>query len=500
MAKLGQQTTVTLDQTLTLTPQLKQALRVLGMSALELEAEVSLALESNPMLERADEQERPEASAENTAETSQANGEDSNKAEREVDLNTHTELPDWRHDDDLNHLNRSLSAQSSSGGEDLWLQQHVPSTSLREHLLWQLDMSQFNERQRAIGQCLIDAIKPDGYLGEPLPDLAASLPKDWQTSLTELTDVLSMIQTFDPTGVGAQNPSECLCIQLDSLRRDTHAWASMFDAPYQPALVDLAETIATEHLNLLARGEVSLIKRKLQVPSEQLDQAIELLQQLNPKPGLGFDETPPEYIEPDVYVEKKGHDWHVRPARHGAGLSISKHYQRMMKERKSECYEYLSGQLQEARWLMKNIEARQDTVTRVAQCLVQHQRGFFDHGPEAMRPMVLRDVAAELELHESTISRATSRKFLRCQRGTFELKYFFSQGPSNSDDGDQTSSTAIQAVISRLVASEDPRKPLSDSKLVALLDQEGIEVARRTVAKYRDILGIASSSERKRLS
>lgn len=496
MAKLGQQTTVTLDQTLTLTPQLKQALRVLGMSALELEAEVNLALESNPMLERTDEQERPELANESSNEPNK----EASQAEQEVDLATHTELPDWAHDDDLNHLSRSSNTATSSSGEDLWLQQHVPSTSLHEHLLWQLNMSQLNERQRAIGQCLIDAIKPDGYLAEPLHDLASTLPKDWQVSLSELNDVLALVQAFDPTGVGAQTPSECLCIQLNSLRRDAHAWSALFDAPHEPTLIDLAENLASNHLDLLAKGELKAIKRKLDVSEEALNQAVDLLQHLNPKPGLGFDATPPEYIEPDVYVEKKGHDWHVRPARHGAGLSINQHYQRMMKERKSECYEYLSGQMQEARWLMKNIEARQDTVTRVAQCLVRHQRGFFDHGPEAMRPMVLRDVAEELELHESTISRATSRKFLRCQRGTFELKYFFSQGPSNSDDGDKTSSTAIQAVISRLVANEDPRKPLSDSKLVALLDQEGIEVARRTVAKYRDVLGIASSSERKRLN
>lgn len=467
-----------LGQSLTLTPQLRQAIRLLQMSSLELEAEISLAVESNPLLERLDEA-QPEPDADQAADIGDA--EAPARAEAEADEPS-LDLPDW----DLDDYPGAAGTAASHDGDD---ERERPLTDtdqdIRDHLLWQLNLTPMSPRERAIAVALIDAIDEDGYLGETLAALREALRPEVEAEIGEIETVLHRVQHFDPLGVGARSLSECLMIQLSQ-----HA-----DTP----VVELARNIAREHLETLARLGPDRLAAQLEQPLEPVHEAVGLLRSLDPRPGAAYSHTTPEYIVPDATVVRHRGTWRVRL---GPGclprLGINHHYESLLGTAAKDDASYLRGQLQEARWLIKSLETRADTVLRVADCIVRRQSDFLDYGPEAMRPLVLREVAEELELHESTISRVTTRKYLHTPRGTFEFKYFFSSSLGTADGG-HASSTAIQAMVRRLIQEEDPRKRLSDAALVKALEREGVTVARRTIAKYREALNIPSSNQRRGL-
>lgn len=468
-----------LGQSLTLTPQLRQAIRLLQLSSLELETEISLALESNPLLERPEEA-MPEADGTQGEAPSEAPADD--RVETEVDEVYELDVPEWDLDD---YGSGSGAAPGSEGDDEREGKQAQTSEDLQDHLLWQLNLTPMSPRDRAIAVTLIEAIGEDGYLGDTLEALRDGLRPDVIAELDEIEAVLHRIQRFDPLGVGARSLSECLLIQL---------------SPSQPTPdVELARRVVAQHLEPLAKIGPDRLASQLGVSSELMQQAVQLVRSLDPRPGSAYASAAPEYIAPDAYVVRRRGLWHVqlgpgcRPA-----LGINRHYESLIGVAGKSDSTYLRGQLQEARWLIKSLETRADTVLRVAECIVRHQIGFLDFGPEAMRPLVLREVADELELHESTISRVTTRKYLHTPRGTFEFKHFFSSSLATADGG-SASSTAIQAMIRRLIEQENPRKPLSDAALVQALEREGVTVARRTVAKYREAMGLPSSNERQRL-
>ncbi|MCX7563610.1 RNA polymerase factor sigma-54 [Xanthomonadaceae bacterium XH05] len=468
-----------LGQSLTLTPQLRQAIRLLQLSSVELETEISQALESNPLLERPDEaMPEPEPpSHDATAQTpADERGDEAPGEDYELDV------PDW----DLDDYGRGSGAAPGSEGDDE--RETILAggeEDLQDHLLWQLNLTPMSTRDRAIAVTLIESIGEDGYLGETLDALRDGLHPEIDAELDEIETVLHRIQHFDPLGVGARSLSECLDIQL---------------SPSEPsAVVELARHVVAQHLESLAKLGPERLAVQLGVASELMHEAVTLVRSLDPRPGSGYARATPEYIAPDAYVVRRRGTWQVQL---GPGcrqrLGINRHYESLIGVACKSDSTYLRGQLQEARWLIKSLETRADTVLRVAECIVRHQSGFLDFGPEAMRPLVLREVAEELDLHESTISRVTTRKYLHTPRGTFEFKHFFSSGLATADGG-SASSTAIQAMIRRLIEQENPRKPLSDAALVQALEREGVTVARRTVAKYREGMNISSSNERQRL-
>ncbi|GGA85581.1 RNA polymerase sigma-54 factor [Arenimonas soli] len=466
-----------LGQQLSLTPQLRQAIRLLQLSALELETELNQALESNPLLERGDEDQgddRPEG--EKPEEPSQ---EDTPGDAPEPDEFERAEVDEW-------YEAPAGDRRHSDGGEPDELSAAAP-IDLHAHLVWQLQLSHLGPRDLAIGQAVIEAINDDGYLEGPLADIQAALQPELDVSDAEIETVLHIVQHFDPVGAGARCLSECLCVQLSLLSDDT------------PGL-DLATRLSKDHLDALARLGADRLGGQLGESAEDMATAVALLRTLDPKPGAQIGGSEPEYIAPDAIAYRQNGVWKVRLA---AGsrprLAINRHYESLIGKASREDDSYLRGQLQEARWLIKSLETRADTVERVARAIVRQQSAFLDHGNEAMRPLTLREVAEELGLHESTVSRATTRKYLRTPRGTFEFKHFFGSGIA-TDHGGSASSTAIQAMIRKLIEGESPRSPLSDQKLAESLKAEGIPVARRTVAKYRESMNIPASNERQRLA
>lgn len=471
-----------LGQQLKLTPQLRQAIRLLQLSQLELETELTMALESNPMLESTDERqepEPPEASGEGDdrreqdSERSDADAEVEAVAEPTLDMDT-----GWEDE---------FSPRSGSGSDDREPQEAAGSVtdSLHDHLMWQLNLTPMSDRDRAIGTALIDAIDDDGHLSEPLDAIRQALQPDIEADDDELEAVLHRIQRFDPIGVGARCLSECLGVQLSALDDDTDA-------------LPMAQRIAREHLEDLAKLGPEKLAKLMVADADEVAKAVELLRGLDPRPGAQVSAQTIEYVTPDAYVSRQDGVWRVHLAA-GARprLGINRLYEGLIGEASRDDANYLRGQLQEARWLIRSLETRADTVLRVATAIVRRQVGFLEHGPEAMRPLTLREIADELDLHESTISRVTTRKYLHTPRGTFEFKHFFSSSLS-TEGGGSASSTAIQAMIKRLIDAENPAKPLSDSKLAATLKTDGITVARRTVAKYREAMNIPSSNERQR--
>jgi RNA polymerase sigma-54 factor len=471
---------IKLGQQLTLTPQLRLAIRLLQLSALELEQELSQALESNPLLEREDEAEAEAeesfepGSAEPVAEAAESTS-DSDAPGEEFD-----EVPDFRWEDDA-----AGSRVDGAGGEEREDIRAAPQ-DLHEHLLWQLRLSHLKPRDEKIGVVVIEAIGDDGYLEGSIEDLQAALQPEIVASSPEIETVLHLVQRFDPVGVGARNLAECLGVQLSLLDPSTPGWA-------------LARQLAAGHLDALAKLGPARLAATLQAGECEIERAVALLRSLDPRPGarIGGGET--EFIVPDAIAFRQGGVWKVA-THHSAQprLGINRQYERLIGTSGRENDTYLRAQLQEARWLLKSLETRADTLLRVARAIVRQQSGFLEHGPQAMRPLTLREVAEELGLHESTISRATTRKYLRTPRGTFEFKYFFSSGIA-TDSGGGASATAIQAMLRRLVDAENPRAPLSDAKLAEMLKADGIPVARRTVAKYREAMNIPSSTERQRL-
>lgn len=466
-----------LGTALALTPQLRQAIRLLQLSQIELEAELQAAVESNPLLELAEPGDDEGAAA--TLDDSPANEapEDAEGAGAEAadEVDEAFTDEDWTLGDD----DAGPRQRDDDDGER---EDAGAAPGLHEHLRWQLRMSVHSARDEAIGEAVIDALDDDGYLREPLEALPAALPAALDVTLDDVRALLRLVQQFDPIGCGARDLAECLGLQLAALSVDT------------PGLA-LAQRLVAAHLDAIARQRPDRLAADLGVDTTALVEAIALVKALDPKPGARFDGAPAEYVQPDAIALKQRGVWRVRMARGGGGLRLNSHYQGLIGRCSRDDDAYLRGQLQEARWLIKALENRGETLQRVAEAIVRTQSAFLDHGLEAMRPLTLRDVAEQLDLHESTISRATTRKYLRTPRGTFEFKFFFSAGLA-TEHGGAASSTAVQAMIRKMIEAEPAGKPLSDQALADVLKAEGIAVARRTVAKYREGLGLPPSSER----
>ncbi len=461
---------------LTMTPQLQQAIRLLQLSAVDLQTEIQTALEANPMLEIQEQEiSQDTASQEDTSEEDSAlnfyaepdpNGEEFTW---EVRLGTKREA----------HFHESL-------GNELETLNSVPIT-LRDHLVWQMELTPFSENDLLIAAAIIDSINEDGFLTCDISDIQATVQDTVEVNTQEVEAVLHRIQQFDPLGVGARNIGESLKVQLEHLAPDF---------PWR----DKAKELVMHHLELLGKRDYAALRRRLGLSMEELHEVIQCIQSLNPRPGTEIGGSSAEYVIPDVYTYKKHGKWVVElNPECMPKLRINDHYAGLIRRAdSSQDNQYLRNQLQEARWFLKSIENRNDTLFKVASCIILQQQDFLEHGEEAMKPLILHDVAKVLELHESTISRVTTQKYLHTPRGTFELKYFFSSHV-NTEKGGECSATAIRAVIKKLIAAESRKKPLSDSKLAKMLAELGIPVARRTVAKYREAMNIAPSNERKQL-
>jgi len=450
-----------LGQSLTMTPQLQQAIRLLQLPVLDLNAEIQEALEENIMLEMEDLPDLPQTSAESTAEIETLKSEDfwqTRTAER-------TQDGGW------NGEGRPISDFADESGQNL-----------REHLLWQLEMEHFTPREVIIGEAIIDSINDDGYLTADLDEIYASLDEESAVVESEIERTLTKIQRLDPIGVGARSISECIILQLSQLEWKT------------PGL-QLAISIATDYLGLVANRDYGELRRSLRTSEDDLHEALALVRGCNPKPGLAVSPPSAEYVIPDVFVRKIDNRWQVEISPTGVPrLSVNQQYAKLL--RGSGEHAVLKSQLQEARWLIRSLEIRNETLMKVATSIVARQTEFLEHGDESMKPMVLRDVAEEIGMHESTISRVTTNKYMHTPRGVFEFKYFFSSHLASASGEDQ-SSTSVRAKIRKLIGAENPKKPLSDSKITNLLKEDGISVARRTVAKYREAMNIPSSSDRR---
>jgi RNA polymerase sigma-54 factor len=496
-----------LSQHLALTPQLQQSIRLLQLSTLELNQEIEQVLTENPLLERADdpfngslrlssdgtlknEHYEPEGGAGGEpagARDEAAEGSSGEGAATDVTSAQENEFgSDWAAAD---------SGRRNSGTDDEMDMPQLAAvqTTLRDHLLAQVAVTKLSRRDSALVTVLIDAIDEDGYLRQPLEEIATLLPGQLEVEPEELTMALKLIQSFDPPGVGARNASECLALQL----RPEAGNAAM---RAEPATQELALAIVREHLELLAAHDFTKLKRLLRCDDQGLRDAHALIRSLTPFPGRAFLAEDVQYVVPDVIVRKVKGVWRatlnpdVMPQ-----LRINRMYAQILREhRGSEQAASLAARLQEARWLIKNVQQRFDTILRVSEAIVERQRNFFTHGEVAMRPLVLREIADTLGLHESTVSRVTTQKFMLSPMGTFELKYFFGSHVA-TEAGGAASSTAIRALIRQLIGAEDPKKPLSDSKIAEMLGEQGIVVARRTIAKYREALRIPPVSLRKSL-
>ncbi|UZJ44817.1 RNA polymerase factor sigma-54 [Marinimicrobium sp. C6131] len=493
-----------LGQQLTMTPQLQQAIRLLQLSTLDLQQEIQEALDSNPMLEVEEVHEGPEEKSNDDRESDARNGKDTRDGETpastdsdsadlgQTDSDWNDEIPnDLPVDTSWDDVYQSTPAASGSyeGDENSDYDSRRGTTdSLYDHLMWQLNLTPMSDRDRIIAMTLIDAVEPSGMLSISLEEIFEGLQNDWEElEYDEIVAVQHRLQQFDPCGVASQNLSECLLVQLQQMPADT-------------PLLEAAKTIVRQYLPQLASRDYRQLMRRTRLKEHELRDAITLIQSLNPRPGDQIASGDVEYVVPDVFVEKREGRWVVELNPDIAPrLRINPDYASMVKRADSSTDNtFLKDNLQEARWFLKSLQSRNETLLKVATCIVEKQRGFLDHGAEAMRPLVLHDIAELVDMHESTISRVTTQKYMHTPQGIFELKYFFSSHVS-TESGGECSSTAIRAIIKKLVASESPQKPLSDSKITALLAEQGIKVARRTIAKYRESLGIPPSNERKTL-
>ena len=486
-----------LGQHLTITPQLQQAIRLLQLSTVELQQEIREALDTNPLLEEAGED--GELRSDGTAdgeETSVSETEGANDAEAgdPTDLDMEANGTDAASENEWeDSYDSGVAMTSRSDGErpDIDARNSRPQT-LRDHLLWQMQMTSFSETDRRIAESLIDAINEDGYLTSKIEEVQQILARDndgvagMNVEADEIEAVLHQIQNFDPIGVGARDLAECLRLQLKALPPET------------PSLAEAIELATTEHLALLGARDYNQLRRHMKVSPEALQQAVQLIQRLNPRPGGTVQSTASNYIAPDIIVRKFRGVWRadlngeVAPR-----LRINALYERMIQRGDSSAdNRYLQDQLQQARWFIKSLTSRNETLLKVARTIVDRQRAFFDHGPEAMKPLVLHDIAESVSMHESTISRVTTNKYMLTPRGIFELKYFFSSHVATADGG-ACSATAIRSMIKKLIEGEPSNRPISDSKIAEILSGQGIHVARRTVAKYRESISIPPSNQRK---
>ncbi|OPX54946.1 RNA polymerase, sigma 54 subunit, RpoN/SigL [Oceanospirillum multiglobuliferum] len=499
-----------IGQSLTMTPQLQQAIRLLQLSTLDLQQEIQEALESNPMLELEDEFESSPSSDDKelefqTKSESLASNAEHSDAEVEHESYTATAEDSWQDSipedlpvdggwDDI--YQESLYTSSSGSGDDdnSVFERGTVTETLQDHLLWQINLSSLSPQDVLIAESIIDSIDPDGYLNSDIEEIWQGLQTrpefqntEFELEFDEVKAVLGFVQHLDPIGCGAKNLQDCLLIQLQTI--DT-----------TPFLLEKTRKLITFYLELLGSRDFAQLMRKLRIKENELQEIIGLIHSLNPKPGASISTEHAEYITPDLFVTKEHDHWKVDLNPDIAPkIRIHNTYSGLIKRADSSPDNtFMKNQLQEARWFLKSLHSRNETLLKVGLEIVKRQQAFLEIGEEGMKPMVLHDIADAIGMHESTISRVTTQKYIHTPRGIFELKYFFSSHVSTSSGG-EASSTAIRALIKKLITDEPPRKPFSDSKLANMLAEQGIEVARRTVAKYREAMNIPPSNERKRL-
>ncbi|MFJ5436311.1 RNA polymerase factor sigma-54 [Pectobacterium brasiliense] len=468
-----------LSQQLAMTPQLQQAIRLLQLSTLELQQEIQLALENNPLLEQTDQHDEIES-----FEKADSDSLDTGEALEQRDMPE--ELPLDATWDEIYSAGTPSGTGTDYRDEELPIYQGETTQTLQDYLMWQVELTPFSDTDAAIATSIVDAVDNTGYLTVPLQDILDSIGDD-DVTLEEVEAVLKRVQRFDPVGVAARDLRDCLLVQLSQFADDT------------PRLTE-ARLIVSDHLDLLANHDFRSLIRVTRLKEEVLKEALALIQSLDPRPGQSINTGESEYVIPDVLVRKVQGIWAVELNTDSVPrLQINQQYAALGNNARNDSDgQFIRSNLQEARWLIKSLESRNDTLLKVTRCIVEQQQDFFEQGEEFMKPMVLADIAQAVDMHESTISRVTTQKFLHSPRGIFELKYFFSSHV-NTDSGGEASSTAIRALVKKLIAAENPVKPLSDSKLTALLSDQGIIVARRTVAKYRESLSIPPSNQRKQL-
>ncbi|HDD9364514.1 TPA: RNA polymerase factor sigma-54 [Escherichia coli] len=468
-----------LSQQLAMTPQLQQAIRLLQLSTLELQQELQQALESNPLLEQIDTHEEID-----TRETQDSETLDTADALEQKEMPE--ELPLDASWDTIYTAGTPSGTCGDYIDDELPVYQGETTQTLQDYLMWQVELTPFSDTDRAIATSIVDAVDETGYLTVPLEDILESIG-DEEIDIDEVEAVLKRIQRFDPVGVAAKDLRDCLLIQLSQFDKTT-PW------------LEEARLIISDHLDLLANHDFRTLMRVTRLKEDVLKEAVNLIQSLDPRPGQSIQTGEPEYVIPDVLVRKHNGHWTVELNSDSIPrLQINQHYASMCNNARNDGdSQFIRSNLQDAKWLIKSLESRNDTLLRVSRCIVKQQQAFFEQGEEYMKPMVLADIAQAVEMHESTISRVTTQKYLHSPRGIFELKYFFSSHV-NTEGGGEASSTAIRALVKKLIAAENPAKPLSDSKLTSLLSEQGIMVARRTVAKYRESLSIPPSNQRKQL-
>ncbi len=474
------------SQHLALTPQLQQSIRLLQLSTQELNQELEIIIQENPLLERIDKNEGSNNTSDNFIQSPSQPDTQENTSENESSITSNQDNIETEYYESTGIANRWEENNGNDEDGEFRYQESVTLT-LRDHLIGQLKLMPLSERDQTLLVYLVDAINDDGYLDQGLDELLANLPEELEVDLLELQTALKHIQHLDPPGIGARNLSECLSLQLDTMPVDT---------PY----LELAKSLAESHLQLLASRDFVRLKKVLHCDDDSLRQAQQILVKLNPKPGYEFITLSSDhYIQHEILVKKVKGIWiatlndEVIPK-----LRINQLYADILKRNRDSSSNYLTSQMQEAKWMIKNIQQRFSTILRVSQAIVDRQRNFFEHGEVAMRPLVLREIADELGLHESTVSRVTTRKYMLTPRGVYELKYFFGSHVS-TDTGGACSATAIRALIKQMIAEENTKKPLSDNQLTEILSKQGIVVARRTIAKYRESLNIPAANQRKSL-
>ena len=486
-----------LGQTLSMTPQLQQAIRLLQLSSLELQNEIQQALEENPLLQLAEDADdsRPEPVTELAPPSDSSSDNKPDNETTTVDAPDDAspfdqDIPDELHmDAEWEDVYDTRSSNSDGSGDNsgfLENQGDTADSGLQEHLLWQIRMSNLTSIDKQIATVIISSLDDAGYLCDPLEDILESLSAELPIDIDDVEVVLKFIQQLDPLGVGARNLRECLLIQLAHLP--------------ESRLLFKARHLVEKHLDLMERRDYKEISKRLKIEQGELEEILLLLRSLQPRPGSAYSSTAADYIVPDAYVRKIKGDWVVSlNAQVTPNLQVNQYYADMLGQVKNERDStYFKSNLQQAKWLIRSVESRNSTLLGVAKAIVERQSAFMQYGEQAMKPLILRDIAEELEMHESTISRVTTNKYLHTPRGIFEFKYFFSS-QVDTDTGSSCSSTAIRAMLKKLINEENQGSPLSDNQLTALLNQQGINVARRTVAKYREAMSIPSSHDRKAL-
>lgn len=485
-----------LGQQLTMTPQLQQAIKLLQLSTLDLQQEIHQALESNPMLDVDESVEEEERSSEEHSSSSEKTDTQASSTEESLngeESSWQEQIPnDLSVDSNWDDIYPTASTTYSSDSENYDFEsRNTAEESLQDHLLWQLNLTPMSEQDEAIAMAIIDAIDSNGMLTVDIESIHGGFDPSLELEEEEVLAVLHRIQQFDPVGVGYRNLAECLLIQLNQL-----------DNAERPELINNAKLIISEHLELLGHRDYAQLMRRTKLKEAELRDTITVIEGLDPRPGSAIAPPSTSYIVPDVIVSKhvESGKWKVELNPETAPkIRINDSYASLVKRADtSDDNSYMRDKLQEARWFIKSLQSRNETLMKVATRIVEHQKGFLEYGEEAMKPLVLHDIAEAVGMHESTISRVTTQKYMHTPRGIFELKYFFSSHVSTKGGG-ECSSTAIRAIIKKLIAAENARKPLSDSKITQLLEEKGINVARRTIAKYRESLSIPPSNERKRL-